>query len=206
MRLVLAFVLTLLAGAAQAQSCAARVNAQELIIVPEAMGAPSPGLRERLRMWPSRTWDRAWGERVSCDSAAIIHFLGTTMRLEETDGYCLAEDDQQGWLLVPGARNYLGRCTRTVCDRVNVVAAGVETLGLTMMSLASGRRVDSDAEAVTAVAHGTGAVLVSGQAPAVAASLGQSAAALGTALSVPAAAGAAAVTVIGVGGAFYLCS
>ncbi|TNC73752.1 hypothetical protein [Rubellimicrobium roseum] len=206
MRLALALLLTLLGGAAQAQSCATRVNAQELIIVPEAMGAPSPGLRERLRMWPSRTWDRAWGERVACDSAAIIHVLGTTMRLEETDGYCLAEDDHEGWLLVPGVRNYRGRCTKTVCDRVNVVADGVETLGLTMMSLATGRRIDNDAEAVTAVAHGTGAVLVSGQASAVASSLGPSAAALGSALAVPAAAGAAAVTVIGVGGAFYLCS
>ena len=206
MRLFLAFILVIVAGAAQAQSCAAHVNAQELIVVPEAVGAPSAGLRERLRMWPSRTWDRAWGERVQCDSATIIHFLATTMRLDQTEGYCLAEDDRHGWLLVPGARNYRGRCTKTVCDRVNVVADGMEILGTTMMSLAAGRRVSSDTDAVTAVAHGTGAVLVSGQAPAVAASLGQSAATLGAALSVPAAAGAAAVTVIGVGGVFYLCS
>ncbi|TNC50730.1 hypothetical protein FHG66_07065 [Rubellimicrobium rubrum] len=206
MKFILVLMFSLMGAAAQAQSCAARVNSQELIIVPEAMGAPSPGLRERLRMWPSRTWDRTWGERVDCDSAAIVHFLATTMRLDQTEGYCLAEDDWHGWLLVPGARNYRGRCTKTVCDRVNVVAGGMELLGKTMMSLAAGRRVDSDSEAVTAVAHGTGAVLVSGQAPAVAASLGQSAATLGAALSVPAAAGAAAVTVIGVGGAFYLCS
>ncbi len=206
MRFVLLLVFSLMGAAAQAQSCATRVNSQELIIVPEAMGAPSPGLRERLRMWPSRTWDRTWGDRVDCDSAAIVHFLATTMRLDQTEGYCLAEDDRHGWLLVPGARNYRGRCTKTVCDRVNVVADGMELLGKTMMSLAAGRQVDSDGEAVTAVAHGTGAVLVSGQAPAVAASLGQSAATLGAALSVPAAAGAAAVTVIGVGGAFYLCS
>ena len=206
MRLLLAILFAALAGAAQAQSCVAQVNAQELILVPEAMGAPSPGLRERLMMWPGRRWDRAWGERVACDSAAVMHFLANTMRLDQTEGYCLAEDDANGWLLVPGARNYRGRCTKTACDRVNVVADGVETLGLTMMSLATGGRVRNDLDAVAAVAHGTGAVLVTGQAPAVAASLGPSAAALGTALSVPAAAGAAAVTVIGVGGAFYLCS
>ncbi|MBP1805896.1 hypothetical protein [Rubellimicrobium aerolatum] len=206
MRLVLAILLALLGTEATAQSCVARVNAQELIIVPEAMGAPAPGLRERLRMWPSRSWDRAWGERVACDSAAVTHFLATTMRLEETEGYCLAADDANGWLLVPGARNYRGRCTKTVCDRVNVVADGMESLGLAMTGLVTGRRVDSDAEAVTAVAHGTGAVLVTGQAPAVATALGPSATALGTALSAPVAAGAAAVTVIGVGGAIYLCS
>ncbi|HVG46827.1 MAG TPA: hypothetical protein VM899_01625, partial [Rubellimicrobium sp.] len=91
MRLLLAILFAALAGAAQAQSCVARVNAQELIIVPEAMGAPSPGLRERLRMWPSRTWDRAWGERVACDSATITHFLAGSMQLDQTEGYCLAE-------------------------------------------------------------------------------------------------------------------
>ena len=207
MRLLLATLLAvLLAGAAQAQSCVARVNAQELIIVPEAMGAPTPGLRERLRMWPSRTWDRAWGERVECDSATITHFLASTMQLDQTEGYCLAADDAQGWLLVPGEANYRGRCVRTVCDRVNVVAGGMGALGKAMVGLATGREVETGADAVTAVAHGTGAVLVTGQATAVSASLGQAATTLGTALSAPAAAGAAAVTLIGVGSAVYLCS
>lgn len=206
MRLLLALLLGVAATGAAAQSCVARVNAQELILVPEAMGAPAPGLRERLLMWPGRSWDRAWGERVACDSAAVMHFLATTMRLDQTEGYCLAEDDAEGWLLVPGARNFRGRCTRTVCDRVSLVAEGIEALGATMLGLATGHEVETGADAVTAVAHGTGAVLVSGQAPAVAASLGQAGTALGTALSAPAAAGAAAVTVIGVGGAIYLCS
>jgi hypothetical protein len=205
-RLLLAIFFAALAGAAQAQSCVARVNAQELIIVPEAMGAPSPGLRERLRMWPSRSWDRAWGERVACDSATVTHFLGATMQLDQTEGYCLAEDDASGWLLVPGARNYRGRCTKTVCDRVNVAASGMGALGRAMVGLATGREVETGGDAVTAVAHGTGAVLVTGQATAVQASLGQAAATLGTTLSTPAAAGAAAVTLIGVGSAVYLCS
>ena len=206
MRLLLAILFAALAGAAQAQSCVARVNAQELIIVPEAMGAPSAGLRERLRMWPARTWDRAWGERVACDSATITHFLANTMQLDQTKGYCLAQDDANGWLLVPGTANYRGRCVKTVCDRVNVVAGGLGSLGLAMTGLATGREVETRSDAVTAVAHGTGAVLVTGQASAVSASLGQAAATLGTALSTPAAAGAAAVTLIGVGSAVYLCS
>jgi hypothetical protein len=205
-RLLLSILLACLASGAAAQSCVARVNAQELIIVPEAMGAPSAGLRERLLMWPSRTWDRAWGERVACDSATITHFLANTMQLDQTEGYCLAVDDAEGWLLVPGEANYRGRCVKTVCDRVNVVAGGLASLGLAMTGLATGREVETGADAVTAVAHGTGAVLVTGQASAVSASLGQAAATLGTALSAPAAAGAAAVTLIGVGSAVYLCS
>ena len=206
MRLLLAILFAALAGAAQAQSCVARVNAQELIIVPEAMGAPSAGLRERLRMWPNRTWNRAWGERVACDSATITHFLAGSMQLDQTEGYCLAEDDAEGWLLVPGEASYRGLCTKTVCDRVNVVAGGMGALGKAMVGLATGREVETGTDAVTAVAHGTGAVLVTGQAAAVSASLGQAATTLGTALSAPAAAGAAAVTLIGVGSAVYLCS
>jgi hypothetical protein len=205
-RLLLSILLACFATGAAAQSCVARVNAQELIIVPEAMGAPAPSLRERLRMWPNRTWDRAWGERVACDSATVTHFLANTMQLDQTEGYCLAADDQNGWLLVPGSSNYRGRCVRTVCDRVNVVAGGMGTLGKAMVGLATGREVETGADAVTAVAHGTGAVLVTGQATAVSASLGQAATTLGTALSAPAAAGAAAVTLIGVGSAVYLCS
>lgn len=195
-----------LAGAAQAQSCAARVNAQELILVPEAMGAPTPGLRERLLMWPSRSWDRAWGDRVTCDSAAVMHFLGSTMQVDQTEGYCLAQDDAEGWLLVPGARNFRGRCTKTACDRVNVVADQARGLGAAIAGLVAGGPIESSGDAVAAVAHGTGAMLVTGQAPAVATSLGQTAGALGTALSAPAAAGAAAVTVMAVGGAVYLWS
>lgn len=206
MRVLLAILLAALAGTAQAQSCVARVNAQELILVPEAMGAPPPGLRERLLMWPQRGWDRAWGERTACDSAAVMHFLATTMRLDQTEGYCLAQDEAEGWLLVPGEANFRGRCTRTACERVNTVAGGAASVGQSILGLATGRSVDSGVDAVTAVAHGTGAYLVTGQAPAVASALGQAATAVGAALATPVAAGATAVTVMAVGGAVYMCS
>ena len=77
-----------------------------------------------------------------------------------------AADDAQGWLLVPGEANYRGRCVKTVCDRVNVVAGGMGALGKAMLGLATGREVETGTDAVTAVAHGTGAVLVTGQAAA----------------------------------------
>ena len=206
MRLLLAFLLAALPGAALAQRCAARVNAQELILVPQAMGAPSPGLRERLLMWPSRRWDRAWGERVACDSAAVMHFLATTMRLDQTEGYCLAQDEAEGWLLVPGEANFRGRCTKTVCDRVNTVAGAGTSVGQSILGLATGRRVQSGTDAVTAVAHGTGAYRVTGQASAVSTALGQAGASVAAALGTPAAIGATAVTVVAVGGAVYMCS
>jgi len=206
MRLALAVALSLLAGAAVAQSCATRVNGQELFIVPEAMETPSPGLRERLVMWPSRSWDRAWGEREACDSGVVTTFLAATMRLDQTEGYCLVRDDAMGFLLVPGQRNWRGICRATVCDRVNAAADAANAVTLSIASVVARRPVEDDGDAVVAVAHGTGAMMVTGQAPAVATALGQGAGAVGAALASPAAAGAAAVTVVSLGGAVWLCS
>ncbi len=206
MKLLLAGLILCAATAAQAQSCVARVNRQELIVVPEAMNAPSAGLRERMTMWPSRTWSRAWGERVDCDSATVTAFLATTMRLDQTEGYCLAAaPDEEGFLLVPGQANFRGRCRATVCDGVSLVAGQAAGVSLAIAGLVAGRRIDDTEDGVAAVAHGTGAMLVTGQAPAVAASLGQAAGTVGTALATPVVAGAAAVTVMAVGGAVYLC-
>jgi hypothetical protein len=135
-----------------------------------------------------------------------MHFLATTMRLDQTEGYCLAQDEAQGWLLVPGVRNFRGRCTRTVCDRVNVVAGGATSVGQSILGLATGREVATGGEAVTAVAHGTGAYLLTGRASAVATALGQAGASVAATLGTPAALGATAVTVVAVGGAVYMCS
>ncbi|NAZ35793.1 hypothetical protein [Rubellimicrobium sp. CFH 75288] len=194
------------AAPAAAGSCVARVNGQELIIVPEDWGAARPGLRERLLTWPQRNWDRAWGERTACDSAVVTRFLAETMRLDQTEGYCLAPGEE-GWLLVPGARNWRGRCTATTCERIGMAADGAVEIGRRVAGLALGNPPpEADRGRLEAIAHGTGALLLRGQAGAVAGALGQAAGALGTALASPAAAGAAAVTVMAVGGAVYLCS
>jgi hypothetical protein len=205
---LLTLALVLAAGDAAAQTCVARVNAQELIIVPEAIAAPRAGLRERLSMWPSRTWDRAWGERVACDGATVTAFLARTMQLDQTEGYCLAEgDDAEGWLLVPGSADYRGRCRATACERVNAAAGVAGDVARTVASIATLGRVGSVGEGVEAVAHGTGAMLLTGGPAAVAASLTEAAASVSAAVTAaPVAAGAAAVTVIAVGGGVYLCS
>lgn len=207
MRLLLAGLIALAAGAASAQTCVARVNAQELIIVPDAIEAPRAGLRERLAMWPSRTWDRAWGERVACDGATVTAFLARTMQLDQTEGYCLASDDAEGWLLVPGNADYRGRCRATACERVNAAAGAAGGVARVVASVATGGRVEGVGDGVTAVAHGTGAMLLTGGPAAIAASLGEAAASVSAAVAAaPIAAGAAAVTVIAVGGGVYLCS
>lgn len=194
-RLLAALILA--AGAAEAQSCVARVNAQELIIVPDAFDAPAPGMAERLTTWPRRTWDRAWGERTACDSATITRFLGLTLALEETKGFCLAEDGEEGWLLVPGEANFRGRCRVSVCERVNAGAdfAGDVAAGITDALVPGALDPDSGVEAV---AHGTGSLILSGRGPAVLTALGEAGAMMANPIGL--------TSVVAVGGAVWLCS
>jgi hypothetical protein len=56
---------------------------------------------------------------VACDSAAGDALPRHHHALDQTEGYCLAQVEAEGWLLVPGAGQFRGRCTKTVCDRVN---------------------------------------------------------------------------------------
>ena len=194
---------------AQSQNCVARVNHQDLIIVAGTVidGTPVIGLRDRFLSWPSRSWDSAWGAAPECDSAVTTAFLARMLSLEETEGYCLADaDDGTGFLLVPGLRNFRGRCKAAACDHVNMLRD--EGLGVAhaLTSLIAGREINSAADGVTALASGSGAMLVTGQTSAVVQALGQTATALGAVLSAPAAATAAVVTVVTVGGAVYVCS
>jgi hypothetical protein len=194
---------------AQDRNCIARVNHQELIIVAGTVieGTPDITLRERLLSWPTRTWDNAWGEAPACDSATTIAFLARMLSLDETEGYCLADaKDGTGFLLVPGERNFRGRCRTTICEHVNMVRDEGLAVAQGAASLIAGRQINSVTDGVTALASSSGAMLVTGQSSAIMSALGQTAGALTTALTAPATAAAAAVTVMTVGGAVYVCS
>lgn len=206
---LLALTLAFLAGPvlAQDRACIARVNHLDIAIAPGAILAdPDPSLRERLLTWPGNLWNRAWGQPAACDSETTIAYLAGILALDEIDTHCLAEaPGDGGWLLVPGERNFRGRCYRTICDRVNETADSGADLARGITRLATGEEVDTLGEGVTAFASASGAMMVTGRASLVLAALGEGAGALFTVLSAPAAAGAAAVSVVAVGGAVYVC-
>ncbi len=211
LRLLALCLALVLPAAAQAQdrNCIARVNHQELIIVAGTVidGKTDTTLRERFVTWPRRQWNSAWGTPSDCDSATIIAFLGGMMSLEDTEGHCLVETaDRTGYLLAPGERNFRGMCRITACDRVNMLREESTDLARRMTELATGQEIESFGDGVNALAHGSGALMMSGQGPMVAEALGTTAGGLSGALASPAALAAAGVTVIAVGGAVYLCS
>lgn len=182
----------------------ARVNGTDVVVAAEAvLTAPSGGsMRERLLSWPRYNWNRAWGAPVACDSETTIAFLGAVLAVDQIDGYCLSYDaETDGFLLVPGARNFRGRCQKTVCDRVNLAAE--QTTGfLGAMAQAVLQQQGGRAGLI----HSSGAMLLTGQSNLLIETLGSAATSVTAALSTPAALAAAAVTVVSVGGAVYVCS
>lgn len=201
--------LVLCAGplAAQDRACVTRVNHQDIIIAPGAIIAePDVGLRERLWTLPNVSWNRLWGTPAACDSATTLAFVSGVLGYAETDAFCLTLEDSEGFLLVPGARNFRGLCRSTVCDRVNLIAADAGSVLGRMTEIVTGHEIDSAQDGLRALASGTGAMLLSGNGPAMVEVLGQTGAVLGAALSAPGVAAATAVTVLTVGGAVYVCA
>jgi len=195
------------AAQAQARDCVARVNHQEVEISAGVIPTDSIDLtlRERLLGWPRRTTSRLTGNAPPCDSQTTIAFLAAILAIDQTEGLCLAwDEDDSGYLLVPGEQNYRGRCQKTVCDRVNMLRDDALGTAATVGQLVTqGLTTDTG---LRGLAHDSGAFLLSGRSGLMREALGQGAAALGGALSTPAVLTAAAVTVVAVGGAVYVCT
>lgn len=188
--------------------CRANVNSTELLIDRDELGADPArtGLRERAMSWPSRSISRLRGKPPACDSQTLVAFLSNEVPAEEIAGYCLLPDEKLGFILVPGTRTYRGRCAQTTCDRVNAARDSALNVAGVAADIVSGRDVEANETRTSAVLHASGAAILSGSATNVLASLGSGAsAAMSAALAAPVIAGTAAVSVVAVGGAVYLC-
>ncbi|SHJ30485.1 hypothetical protein SAMN04488012_10760 [Palleronia salina] len=185
--------------------CRAEVNSTTLTIDRDALDAPRPGLRERAAGWAALGLDRVRGRPPACDSETLIAFLAREVPEDDLSGYCLLPDDLLGFLLVPGERTYRGRCARTACERVNTARDTAVGIAGTATDIATGRAEGQSR--TNAVLHASGAAILSGSAASIASSVGTGASgAVSAALAAPALAGAAAVSLVAVGGAVYLCS
>ncbi|CAM4053008.1 hypothetical protein [Palleronia rufa] len=205
-RIVLLAFLAVAALPARAQDvCRADINSTELMIDRDALKTGRPGLRERLGNWPTRGFDRLRGKAPVCDSETLIAFLSEEVDAEDISGYCLAPDPTLGYILAPGARDYRGRCAKTTCDRVNAARDGAVAVAGTATDIATKRSAGQSR--TRAVLHASGASILTGSAASILTSLGTGAStAVTAALAAPAVAGAAAVSLVAVGGAVYLCS
>lgn len=206
MRLLpVAVLLMLPTSAALADQCRATVNGDEVVIEADnfATFAEDVKTREKLMSWPNRTWNRAWGSPVPCDSGVLYDYLATTVPDTDVTGYCLTNSAEAGYFLIPGERTYKGTCKTTLCEKVNTT----KDQGVGIASSIARTAANNAREAgLNAIKHGSGAMILSGTASSVSASLGTAGSTALTALSSPAVLAAAGVSVVAVGGAVYLCS
>ena len=191
-------------AAAQDQACVARVNGTDMVVAAGAVLTDPDGvsLREQVMSWPRRRWNAAWGTPQPCDSETTIAFLAAVLSVDQIDQYCLTHDaDADGYLLVPGTRDFRGHCRKTICDRVTIASdqtAGF--LGFMVQAV-----LQPPQTGLLGLTHSSGAMLLTGSRSAVLDALGATASSVTAAMSTPAALTAAAVTVLTVGSAVYVC-
>ena len=181
-----------------------RVNAMDVLVNVGAYSEPGDtGRTERLLAWPRRSWDRLTGDTPPCPSAVALNFMAGIEGLPNSDGYCLADGDEDtGQLLVPGDRDYRGRCTVSVCQRINMAAD--EAVAITdRMAVRLYEPPDPDSQIM---AHASGAmILTMGQAALQSVVEDYGMAALDTVLATPEAMAATTLSVMAVGGTLWLC-
>ena len=194
----------LTAAPASAERCRAEVNGAEVVVEAEnfANFAEEVGTRERLLNWPARKWSKLWGTPPACDSGVLFDYLATTVPLDQI-GLLLTATPEDGHFLIP-ARNYRGYCKKTFCERVNTTKE--ETVEISKNIARSAVDRLSQPDNLRAVAHKSGAFILTGGASALSANLATTGSTLATALSTPAALAATGVSVVAVGGAVYMCS
>ncbi|WP_157057436.1 hypothetical protein [Loktanella sp. 3ANDIMAR09] len=189
--------------AAAADICQSTIEAITVQIDTETLAvAPAPTTRrERLLNFPARSFDFITRDQRACTSQEVFAFLA---QVETVDDKCLSYTDAQtGFLLVPGPRNFRGRCNAsTVCTRVNGTrdAVATATVAITDVALGTG---DSTLSKVT---HTTGAMVLSGTGATISGALGSAITGVTAAVGAPIALTAAAVTAVAVGGAIYICA
>ncbi len=188
---------------ALADECTVRVNAMDVVVNTDLFGEGAT-LREDVLSWPRRSLNALTGTLPTCASDITLDFMAGIEGLPNTDGYCLAEGDAQtGWLLVPGDRNFRGRCAVSTCQQIN--GAADDIVGLTnRMALMLYGEPDPNSQVM---AHASGVMIMTLGRDAIqdkAEELGS--AALVAALTTPMGLSATALSVVAVGGSMWMCN
>ncbi|SHE64135.1 hypothetical protein SAMN05444339_101953 [Loktanella atrilutea] len=197
------FPMALLGHAASADVCQSTVESIALQIDTETLTvSPAPTTRrERLLNFPARSFDWLTGDQRSCTSEEVFAFIS---EIEPVDDMCLQYTDAEtGFVLVPGARNFRGRCTGGgVCTKVN----GTKDALTHATGAVVGTVLGTGDSTLSKVTHSSGAVLLSGSHASITSALGTAATSAAGVVSAPVAIGAAAATAVAVGGAVWVCS
>lgn len=196
-----AFMLASVSAQAAPTECTTKIDGEPVTIFYNS-AEPS------YSSWRERMFNRA--RTRTCPGAVVITYLMPDLTAEEREVFCANYDPATGSHSMPayGRRDAFGRCVETskTCRLVNATkneALELAGLGRDAESGALRSRVTSTLSAVT---HSSGAMILSGNGPALLGAVGQTGTAIGTALASPAILAGAAASVVVIGGAVYLCA
>ncbi len=193
----------LAASPAAAQVCKVRVNATNVEINVAAFGGDTTR-REQILSWPSRRLNLLRGELPTCSSDVTLKFMAGIEGLPDTHGYCLAEGTPEiGFLLVPGERDFRGRCRQSTCQRINGYADDVIGLADQLVGAAYGPSAPNSA----ITEHASGALVLRTGKHVLQDMIEETSVGIAAAiLSSPAAATATGISVVAVGGTIWVCN
>ena len=145
----------------------------------------------------------------SCPSYVILSYFTPEMTPMQRELFCLSFDEEGGEYLGAqlGESDHYRVCTapsRSMCEVVNDSRDAAIAFAGSAATVVGGTSATTTALGVSAVQHSSGAYILSGGAGYIANTIGPVAGLVGV-LTGTAALGVAAVSVVGVGGAIYLC-
>jgi len=145
----------------------------------------------------------------SCPSYIVLKHMTPKLNPVQRETFCAEyENDKQGYAGISlGERDAYGKCKKPgqICKVVN--ASKDEALAIVGIGAgaAGGASLATSVVGVTAVTHSSGAVILTGSAGYLAGTLGTAAATVVATLTAPATLIGAAVSIVTVGGAVYIC-
>ena len=149
-------------------------------------------------------------DNITCPAFITLRLLTPNLTDMERSVFCMSYDEEQDTLVgfSEGERDAYLICKEPsvpLCDRVN--ATKDEALAIVGIGAGAtaGASAAVGAAGVTAVTHSSGAVILTGSSGYIAGTLGTVGSGLLAVLTAPAALTAAAVSVVAVGGAVYVC-
>jgi hypothetical protein len=146
---------------------------------------------------------------ITCPGFVTLRALTPELTDDERGSFCLTYDREARTYTgyAPGERDAYAICrepSKSFCERVE--GSGRAALDLTRFAARGAQDAARLASDVSLLTQGNGAVLLSGSARDVATTLGKLGVSAVTTWFTPAQLGAAAVTVLAVGGVVYVCS
>lgn len=176
--------------------CSTRIDGEEVTIFFNTDDPTFSSLRERF-----------WRRGNECPGAVVITYMMPDLTAEEREIFCANYDPKTRSHSQPahGRRDARGRCAEPsrTCELVNATRDEVKTLtGLSQ----SGDGRSRFSALVSTLTHSSGALILSGNAATLTGFLGNAGTLAGTVASSPALLTGAAVSVVVIGGAVYLCA